>query len=129
MALTLVGAIALTQTACSKPPVEGTITNMSYTPAYSYPTYPCTVWTQDPHTRIVTTTRKVGNSYVTSSSTQTYYTSRCVAHTMHMNYMPATWRMCVDGVDEDGKKASDCFYTDPTNFARYSKGSHWVAGH
>lgn len=97
---------------------------MSYTAPYTYMTYPCTFWVQDPHT--TTTTRKVGNSYVTSRST--YYTSRCVMHTVHTNYMPATYRMCVDGVDEDGKKASDCFYVNSSEFSRYQRGSHWVAG-
>lgn len=125
----LTGALALSTlglAGCSKPPIEGVVTNKSYTAPYTYDTHPCTLWISVPHTRIVTTSRKVGNSYVTSSSTQTYYTQMCAAYTTHHNYMPATWRMCVEGLDEDGHKARDCFYVDEQEYGRYSQGSHWV---
>lgn len=121
----LTGALALSTlglAGCSKPPIEGVVTNKSYTAPYVYDTHPCTAWVSVPHTR--TTRTKVGNSYTTTSST--YYTQVCIAYTTHHNYMPATWRMCVEGLDEDGKKASDCFYVDEREYGQYSQGSHWV---
>lgn len=96
--------------------MSGTI-HKSYSAPYTYITNPCVAW----GSRTYTSTRKVGNSYVTSTRSVQY----CIAHVTHFNTMPATWQLCVDGVDKEGRKASNCWYTDPSEYDTWREGDHW----
>lgn len=99
-ALVLVAAL-LTLAACSDPPVEGRVTHKQHSDAYDYVTMICAGY-----------------------STQ----GACTVWVPIFNHMPASWQLCIDGVDKNNKKASGCIEVPQETYSRYSEGSDYPKG-
>lgn len=94
----LVVLLALVLAGCSDPPVEGVVVHKQHSDAYTYFTYPC-----------------VG------------YNARgmCTAYGIQPNFMPASWEVCVSGLDKNGKHAEGCIEVGEVAYSRYSEGSRY----
>jgi hypothetical protein len=107
--LAIVAGLALagmTLGACGERPVEGTVTHKQYSAGYTYYTHPC----------LMTSRYKSGTNS---------YSSVCVLYGNTPNYMPASYQICVKGVDKNGKDAEGCWEVPPSEYARWREGDHF----
>jgi len=99
--LAVVAGIALLGLAgCGERPVDGTVTHKQYSAAYTYFTHPCV-------------------SYDAKGS--------CRMYGIQPNYMPASYQVCVRGVDKNGEAAEGCWEVPPHEYAQWHEGDHYSA--
>jgi hypothetical protein len=97
---TLALAAVLLVAGCSNPPVSGKVSHKQHSDAYDYVTMSCVAY------------GKYG----------------CNAWVPIYNHMPASWQVCVDGVDKDGKDASGCIEVGEYRYGMYAEGDHYPKG-
>lgn len=90
------GALALAALgACADPPVSGTVVHRQYSAAYSYITYYCVSYDKN---------------------------GLCAFNMPVSNHMPASYQVCVKGIDKKGKQAEGCIEVPPNEYAAYAEG-------
>lgn len=85
---------------CSDPPVEGRVSHKQHSDAYDYTTMICAAYGQ----------------------------YGCTVWVPVFNHMPASWQLCIDGVDKNNNKASGCIEVTQETYGRYSEGSAYPRG-
>jgi hypothetical protein len=91
-------AAAVLLAGCSDPPVEGVVTHKQHSDAYDYVTMQC-------------------GAYGTNGG--------CTAYYPVFNHMPASWEVCVSGLDKNGKHAEGCIEVGESAYGQYDEGSHY----
>lgn len=97
--LTMMTVLALT--GCADPPVDGVVAHKQHSDAYDYVTMVCGAYDSK--------------------------TFACTVWIPISNHMPASWQLCVQGVDKNGKDAEGCIEVAQQTYDRYSEGSHYSA--
>lgn len=97
--LLLAAAVLLALVGCSDPPVEGVVVHKQHSDAYDYVTMMCIA--HDPKT------------------------FACTGWMPISNHMPASWQVCVEGLDKNGKHAEGCIEIGEAAYGQYDEGSHY----
>lgn len=111
LGIALLVVVALLMVAgCSKPPVKGTVTHKQHSDRVVYQTTYCAAYTTDRST------------YRSGNQTYTTTTQRCILWGTHDNVIPASWELCIDGPDEDGKLTHGCIEVGEQRWRQYQEG-------
>lgn len=104
--------IVLVLTGCANPPVSGRITHKQHSDRVVYYTHPCIAWTTDR-----TTVRSADGK-----TTYTKTSQRCIAWGTRENVIPASWELCLDGIDVEGARATGCLDVPEAVWHSYAEG-------
>lgn len=63
--------------------------------------------------------------YVTMVCSGYSSSGSCTVWVPIFNHMPASWQVCVKGVDKNGKDAEGCIEIPEAEYAKYSEGSRY----